>query len=101
LARASLAVGPDSVDRLCAYDWPGNIRELRNLVEALFASGHRGLVTVQDLSSQFDRLLRFADDAERQRVLAALRASNWNKSKAAQQLQWSRMTLYRKLNKYN
>jgi len=101
LYKRELRFGPDSVDRLCAYDWPGNIRELRNLVEALFASGHRGLVTVQDLSSQFDRLLRSADDAERQRVLAALRASNWNKSKAAQQLQWSRMTLYRKLNKYN
>ena len=101
LYKQDLQFGRDAIEVLCAYDWPGNIRELRNLVEALFASGHRGVVAVRQLSSQFDRLLRPAEDAERQRVLAALRACNWNKSKAAQQLKWSRMTLYRRLSKYH
>jgi transcriptional regulator of acetoin/glycerol metabolism len=39
--------------------------------------------------------------SERQRLLSALFATNWNVSKAAQQLHWSRMTLYRKLEKYH
>jgi DNA-binding NtrC family response regulator len=34
-------------------------------------------------------------------LLSALLATNWNVSKAAQQLHWSRMTLYRKLEKYH
>ena len=39
--------------------------------------------------------------AERDRLVDALFATNWNKSKAAHELQWSRMTLYRKLAKYH
>ena len=38
---------------------------------------------------------------ERDQLLSALYATNWNKSKAAQELTWSRMTLYRKMAKYN
>jgi hypothetical protein len=37
---------------------------------------------------------------ERARLLASLLATNWNKSKAAQRLHWSRVTLYRKMWKY-
>ena len=37
---------------------------------------------------------------EQERILSALAATNWNKSKAAEKLEWSRMTLYRKLAKY-
>jgi two-component system response regulator HydG/two-component system response regulator AtoC len=37
---------------------------------------------------------------ERERLLAALLSTNWNKTRAAAQLHWSRMTLYRKLHKY-
>ena len=40
------------------------------------------------------------DSAERERVLSALFETNWNKCKAAKQLHWSRMTLYRKMAKY-
>jgi two-component system response regulator HydG/two-component system response regulator AtoC len=100
LYEGELRFGPDALGLLCAYDWPGNIRELRNLVEGLFASGHRGVVTLRELSSQFDSLLHPAENAERHRILAALRACNWNKSKAAEKLNWSRMTLYRRLSKY-
>jgi transcriptional regulator of acetoin/glycerol metabolism len=37
---------------------------------------------------------------ERERLLGPRLATDWNKSQAAEQLQWSRMTLYRKLEKY-
>jgi two-component system response regulator HydG/two-component system response regulator AtoC len=38
---------------------------------------------------------------ERTQLLSSLCATNWNKSKAAQQLHWSRVTLYRKMWKYH
>jgi transcriptional regulator of acetoin/glycerol metabolism len=38
---------------------------------------------------------------ERSRLLSVLLATKWNKTKAAQKLNWSRMTLYRKIEKYN
>jgi transcriptional regulator of acetoin/glycerol metabolism len=41
-----------------------------------------------------------AQPEERERLLRALSETNWNKSKAAQKLRWSRMTLYRKMARY-
>jgi DNA-binding NtrC family response regulator len=85
------------------YDWPGNVRELRNLVEALFVCPPAGRVRIGDLPPEVRHRLRGAcgaDDAERRRLVEALFEANWNKSRAAQLLRWSRMTLYRKLAKH-
>jgi transcriptional regulator of acetoin/glycerol metabolism len=37
---------------------------------------------------------------ERERLISALLSTSWNKSRAAEELHWSRMTLYRKMAKY-
>jgi transcriptional regulator of acetoin/glycerol metabolism len=55
------------------------------------------------MSEHFRRRLEPLDDSianERERLLATLAATKWNKSDAAQKLHWSRMTLYRKIAKY-
>jgi DNA-binding NtrC family response regulator len=88
---------------LAGYDWPGNVRELRNVLEACFVTVRSGRIGYADLPERFRRALRLAPvrtPDERTRVLSALAAANWNKSLAARQLQWSRMTLYRKIAKY-
>jgi two-component system response regulator HydG/two-component system response regulator AtoC len=57
-----------------------------------------------DLPEPFRRRLEETEDlsrSERDKVLSALFATDWNKSQAAQRLQWSRMTLYRKMAKYH
>ncbi|MFZ0747350.1 MAG: sigma-54 dependent transcriptional regulator [Terracidiphilus sp.] len=87
-----------------SYDWPGNIRELKNLLESIFAEGQRTDITIEDLPIHFRRRcaeLKSLPDDERGRLLWALAATNWNKSKAAAKLRWSRMTLYRKMERYN
>ncbi len=86
------------------YPWPGNVRELKNTVEALFLNSPATLVGVEDLSDQVRSRLSVRDSVtytESDRVLSALLSTNWNKSRAAEKLHWSRMTLYRKLAKYH
>jgi DNA-binding NtrC family response regulator len=95
---------PDAIAALESYDWPGNVRELKNLVEAIFVCPPRGTIGVADLPDDFRRRLQHVcslPDADRRRVLEALLAAKWNKSKAATLLKCSRMTLYRKMSKYS
>jgi len=86
------------------YDWPGNIREIRNFVEGVFIDPPDGPITLRDIPNAFAHLRRSYQHTgidERERMIAALERTNWNKAKAAEHLHWSRMTLYRKLTKYN
>jgi DNA-binding NtrC family response regulator len=95
---------PEALKTLRDYDWPGNVRELKNLVEAVFVCPPPGPVEVGDLPETIRRRLRAVcalGDTERQRLTEALFAANWNKSRAAEILHWSRMTLYRKMAKYS
>jgi DNA-binding NtrC family response regulator len=89
---------------LMSYDWPGNIRELKNVLEGLAVNALENRIQISDLPPAVRGKL--ADPSpdrltEREKVLSALLSTKWNKSKAADRLHWSRMTLYRKLNKYH
>jgi two-component system response regulator HydG/two-component system response regulator AtoC len=90
---------PDVLAALMRYDWPGNIRELRNLIEFLFIEP-RSTVAFDQLPQNLRRLGEVSGRSEKERLVEALCSSNWNKSRAARELKWSRMTLYRKLDKY-
>jgi DNA-binding NtrC family response regulator len=95
---------PAAIAALREYDWPGNVRELRNLVEAVLVGARGASIDVDDLPDDFRRRLRLVCDlpsGERRRLLDALLAAKWNKSKAATLLHCSRMTLYRKMAKYS
>lgn len=90
-----------SCEWLLAHDWPGNIRELRNLIEAIFVNLSPGHIPRIDLPPEY----RDGGDSpssigERDLLLSALLSTSWNKSEAARKLHWSRMTLYRKITKY-
>ena len=101
--RTVVGFTEDAYNRLLAHSWPGNIRELRNLLEAIFVNLPQEDVTHVDLPIEFSRRISDAADtpaSERDRLLSALLCTKWNKSKAAKQLHWSRMTIYRKIAKY-
>ena len=92
-----------ALDVLMAYDWPGNIRELRNVLEALFVSLCSDVAGLVDLPPQVIQRLKLmvnTSQTERDAILRTLTATRWNKSEAALQLHWSRMTLYRKMSRY-
>jgi DNA-binding NtrC family response regulator len=88
---------------LLEYDWPGNIRELRNLIESLFLRRLPPRVGAEHLPMHLRRCLEKPEKLgdERSRLLSVLLSTKWNKTKAAEKLNWSRMTLYRKIEKYN
>jgi DNA-binding NtrC family response regulator len=101
---------PDALECLQRHAWAGNVRELRNLVEAVSLTAASGVVTRTDLPAAFRRGAQGWPDPsppaepagnERERLLSALLSTNWNKSRVAQELHWARMTVYRKMAKYH
>jgi DNA-binding NtrC family response regulator len=93
----------ETLEWLLQYDWPGNIRELKNLLESVFVTVSDRHIAVKDLPSRFrERLARVEHRSQndREKLIWALLSTDWNKSRAAQKLHWSRMTLYRKMAKF-
>jgi len=89
---------------LLQYDWPGNIRELKNLVESLSLAEIAGPIEPAHLPARFraaeSGCAAAAADLERESLISALSSAGGNKAAAARRLNWSRMTLYRKLTKH-
>lgn len=88
---------------LIQYDWPGNIRELKNLVEFLSIAELPSPIQPEHLPRKFAvaaPVCGAVQDPERESLIAALRWAKGNKAAAARRLRWSRMTLYRKLIKH-
>ena len=90
------------MDSLFQYDWPGNLRELRNVLEAAYLNQPTRFISLSNLPEWFREATGAeAPVQEHNRVFNALVHSNWNKRKAAETLRLPRMTLYRKMSKYS
>ena len=103
LGRPVDTVHATYLESLLKYEWPGNIRELRNVIEStlVFCSSDR--ITSGDLPPYLRGLFASEErkrDTERSSILDALNASGWNRNQAARLLGCSRMTLYRKMVRY-
>jgi two-component system response regulator HydG len=94
---ARMRLTPQALERLRQHDWPGNARELRNLVEAASIVCEGEVLQPSDLPLPTSS----EDSAESNRILDALERCEWNRSKAAELLHWSRMTLYRKMKQWH
>jgi two-component system response regulator HydG len=103
-ARARLAEGV--MERLQAYEFPGNVRELENMVEQAVALCSGGVVTQDDILPQAPAkkwratgrtLADIVDEAEREAVEAALREHDGSRERAAESLDISPTTLWRKM----
>ena len=94
----------DALAELMRYSWPGNVRELMNLLEAIYVNPPRNKIGFEHLPLPFRTKLRegrsFTDN-ERNYIVSALISTKWRKAETARKLNWSRMTLYRKMIKYN
>jgi DNA-binding NtrC family response regulator len=121
-------VNADALERLRSYQWPGNVRQLRNCLERAVLLSNEGIITAYELPPEVARLngstphasapaalpgalpptemaaggntgsLR---DIEKQQIIAALEKVGWHRGKAAEMLGISPSTLYRRLRDYN
>ncbi len=100
-------ISPEAMKILTDYDWPGNIRELRNCIErALVVVGKKSRVDKEDI--HLPHLVRptaleadSLDDLEKVHIQRILERTNWNISRSAEILKIDRVTLYNKIKKYN
>jgi transcriptional regulator with PAS, ATPase and Fis domain len=115
LGRTVTKISDDVLKTFENYSWPGNIRELSNILERTLCSmeGLEDIVRLDHLpvtfQTQSERSPRphnsswrnIKDVSEKEALLQALRASNNNKQKAAQILGIHRTALYKKMKKFN
>jgi transcriptional regulator of acetoin/glycerol metabolism len=117
IGREGLVFSEAAMERLIAHAWPGNVRELRNVVTRAVAVVAADRIEPADLRlvhvragpagrplppapTPEARAVAEADGPERDELVAALDASDWNIARTAASLGVSRMTLYRRLRKF-
>jgi DNA-binding NtrC family response regulator len=116
--REIKGIAPDAMAALLAYDFPGNVRELENLIERAYALGARDEVrlvdlpaligavptdpapTAQGIAAPTGGAVPTLAQAERDLILRALEIHGNDRAKAARALGLSSRTLYRRLKEY-
>jgi two-component system, NtrC family, response regulator AtoC len=119
--KSVVDIEPEAMDALLAYDWPGNIRELRTAIEHGVVMATRPKITLRDLpvavrqaataklpggvspTAAFGEKSSPLDlhETEKKLIAQALAATNGNITAAAKKLGISRRTLHRKINEMN
>jgi len=113
--RPLLKLHSSAIDPLVSYQWPGNIRELRNLMEKLVVLSDSNPISGEDIIlglldnslNEPDRIEKqesLSDTkirAERDRIISCLIANNWNYAKTIRELRVSRATLFKKIRALN
>jgi two-component system, NtrC family, response regulator AtoC len=112
-SRSRPSLNPETLQVFLDYPWPGNIRELENVVKEIVAlgderlaveelkvliSGRKGMPTAAARSYSLKAAARAASrEAEREMIMQALGRTRWNRKRAAQELQISYKSLLYKL----
>lgn len=115
--RALKGITPQALELLGGYAWPGNIRELENLVERLSILKGAGVVDVMDLPEKYRKVQMESDPSkvdipdngvdfntavdayENALIMRALEKTGWNRNQAALLLKLNRTTLVEKIKK--
>ncbi len=109
--REPMQLSPDAQTALVHHSWPGNVRELENLIERVVVTCPHSTIEEKDFfadhplppdNSDLSSIGKIArQEAERSRILQALRDAKGDKTRAARALSISRSSLYNKLRDYH
>lgn len=106
LPTSTVEVAPSALQILCTQDWPGNLRELRDVLTFAARGRDCGVITDRDLPESIrtsgapPRALSRLESLERDAIIASLREAGGNRAKAAAALGIGRTTLYDRLRRY-
>lgn len=104
-----LGVSEDAMKLLMDYEWPGNVRQLKNVIERAVVLAKKGIITPRDLPEDFPCRRRMQSDTnnirslkeiEIQYITDVLKKSKGNKSKTAKVLGISRKALYKRFKEF-
>ncbi len=100
-------LSPDAIDALTAYNWPGNIRELKSVITKSLIFADSDAITAHDLprhlfsrATSVSKRPKTLEDMEKDHIIAVLAETGGNQSKAADILGINRKTLYKKIHKF-
>jgi DNA-binding NtrC family response regulator len=102
--RPLMIIEPAAQKRLEEFPFPGNIRELENMIERAIVVGNGKKITLKDLpvgKTESTPSFESLGDIEKHHVEQILNKYNWNISATAKALKVDRVTLYNKIKKYN
>jgi DNA-binding NtrC family response regulator len=97
---------PQALEMFTGYDWPGNIREVRNVVERAMVVAKGTQIQIDDISFPFPSPAmpsggESLEEVEKDQILKILNQTEGNIAQAADILKISRLTIYNKIEKYN
>lgn len=103
MSRDIIPIHKAALSRLQEYDFPGNVRELENMIERAIVVGNGKEIRLKDLPLENDAISKSyesLEDLEKNYIQQVLDKNNWNISRSAKSLKIDRVTLYNKIKKY-
>jgi len=104
MSRDMITIEPAAIKYLESLEFPGNVRELENMIERAIVIGNGKEIRLKDLPMGKEVLnssIESLDELEKSHILTVLGKYGWNISKAAKALNIDRATLYNKIRKYD
>jgi DNA-binding NtrC family response regulator len=101
--RPPVSIDPVALKRIEELKFPGNVRELENMIERAIVVGNGKKISLKDLPLEkaiMSNSIESLDELEKNHILLILNKYNWNISRAAKALKVDRVTLYNKISKY-
>jgi transcriptional regulator with PAS, ATPase and Fis domain len=102
--RQPVSIDETALKRLREYSFPGNVRELENMIERAIVVGNGKKISLKDLPLEADTIdssVETLDEHEKNHIFQILNKYKWNISHSAKALQVDRVTLYNKIRKYD
>lgn len=102
--KPPIPIDASAIKRLEEFDFPGNIRELENMIERAIVIGNGKKITMKDLpleKSTIHSSVESLYELEKIHIIQILNKYDWNISSSARALQVDRVTLYNKIKKYD